>query len=80
MLNDTFPPKSGDFSSTSFMVSVEESSALIYYHGVEAAYDKGSASTIWKFSFSNHIFEQIGQLQVNRNDFQVLPINGLSCP
>jgi len=39
----------------------------------------GVDATIWKYVLSRNTWKQIGQLMFNINDFQVLPIKGMSC-
>jgi hypothetical protein len=77
VLNATFPPRTERYT-TPHMVSVEKSTSIIYYHAYSSRIP-GVDAAIWKYDFSENTWEQIGQLLFKINDFQVLPINGLSC-
>ena len=81
-LDSNFPPSTG-FVSTPTLMTVKDSSTLIYYQAQQIYLGPSQTaltSQIYKFSMVGRNWTKIGQLLDDRNDFTVLPVEGLSCP
>jgi hypothetical protein len=75
-LTSDFPLYSG-YNRTPRMVSVGDGSELIFY---ESVITNNPAKGVWKYHLSNNTWTQLGEMIEGRDDFAVLPVQGVSCP
>ncbi len=59
------------------MISVNGDSELIFY---EARINSTDPKGIWKYHQTNNTWSKLGEMLFPRDDFAVLPVDGLSCP
>lgn len=73
MLTSDFPVGNFEYPQ---MISVNRGDELILY---EAASNVTDPKGIWKYISSNNSWNKIGEMLHPRNDFIVLPVDGLTC-
>ena len=76
-LTPNFPPITEEMR-TPKMISINDGSELIFYEAVVRPFEL--ARGVWKYSQSNNTWTKLGDMLFARDDFVVLPVEGVSCP
>jgi hypothetical protein len=59
------------------MISANQKSQLIFYEPCKGSEPKKG---VWSYQLANNTWTKLGEMLISRDDFAVLPVEGMECP